>query len=115
MTTVFAHNHTSSHLILKTGYLNIPRGKSVRIPRADANTQEFLDVVSKGWVTISETEPGEVVHKTLEAEVPATPIVGMTEEELKADLAASQASPQAEPAFAEPVVAATRQPRARKS
>jgi hypothetical protein len=54
---VYAINKTATNLVLKGGYLTIPRDGFKRIREADQEHETVIHALDADWLEISETEP----------------------------------------------------------
>jgi hypothetical protein len=97
-------NKLPSELVLKAGYVSIPPGGSHAIHHTEVDEATIVYAVMRDWAEISDTEPKAKAVAKPEVEVEITkPYEGLTEEELKEELAAKAAA--AEEKDAEPAEA----------
>lgn len=114
----FIQNTSHGNLSLRGGALRIPRGAFLEVATAEVDHPDVFDAKRKGWVKVTEDAPSVVV-------VPAVPAIeiedtakytveGMTEDQLKAELA-GEAAPVQEPAAAEEAPAETKKTKKAKA
>jgi len=92
----FAINKSDHNLVLKGGYISIPRGKYISIDEADKTHPHFVQLIRSRHLEVTDTEPtAEFTPTPIEVITAVRPVGGgMTEEEYKASLLAE---PPAEP------------------
>lgn len=92
----FAINKSDHNLVLKGGYISIPRGKYIPIDEADKTHPHFVQLFRAKQIEFTDTEPTFEYEPTpIEVITAVRPVGGgMTEEEYKASLLTA---PPAEP------------------
>ena len=93
VTVKFLVNESTSNVSLIGGAVLVPRGGYAPVPAVRAEHEEVIAASLRGWISISDTEPGidpKGVPSTIEAEIAKSPYEGSTtypgkEEEKKED------------------------------
>lgn len=88
---MFAVNKSHGHLVLKSGYVQISRGSYAKVTQEDLDTADFKDAIAKGWLEVTDKEPVDKAVPGLTVENIAKQEVGLSAEDLKAELARREA------------------------
>lgn len=88
---MFAVNKSHGHLVLKSGYIQISRGSYAKVTQEDLDTADFKDAIAKGWLEVTDKEPVDKAVPGLTVENIAKQEVGLSAEDLKAELARREA------------------------
>lgn len=88
---MFAVNKSHGHLVLKSGYVEISRGSYAKVTQEDLDTADFKDAIAKGWLEVTDKEPVDKAVPGLTVENIAKQEVGLSAEDLKAELARREA------------------------
>jgi hypothetical protein len=91
---LFAINTSHGQLSLKAGYVRIAIGGYATIYEDDKDHPDFRDAFAKNWIKYSDTEPTKTVTPSINAIEFVNPVQGLSEDELKAELAKQKAEPE---------------------
>lgn len=88
MSTLYAINTSHGRLSLRNGYLQIPVGGFLKVTEEESKEHDFVFAERRGWLKYSKTEPTVSEVPAVKAIEFFEPNQGMSEDELKVELAA---------------------------